>query len=260
MANALAHAIRTGYPTAVLIVNSLFKNSTWEKDIDGNWETNLVRKSDFLQYAMFRNTIPQRLVRFFAQQKSALYLVYVAYFVNYIVKKRASRGTSCARARASISRGFGRTGKPIIYVCLNSKSCTMRNSPGEIPWGSIRLGGNNVAAQDRHRKSVRGDRAGDPSSAKVTDITVQVNYIVSCTCNTGLLHKEKSLESGKESSRTSLRKISVYVCVREELKSRLVMVHTARSAQLLTRFNSSNKGLEISTLFLGRTFIATFEF
>jgi len=31
-------------------------------------------------------------------------------------------------------------------------------------------------------------------------------------------------------------------------------------SQLLTRFSSSNKGLEISTLFLGINFIATFEF
>jgi len=31
-------------------------------------------------------------------------------------------------------------------------------------------------------------------------------------------------------------------------------------SQLLTRFSSSNKGLEISTLFLGMSFIATFEF
>lgn len=31
-------------------------------------------------------------------------------------------------------------------------------------------------------------------------------------------------------------------------------------SQLLTRFSSSNKGLEISTLFFGTSFIATFEF
>ena len=49
------------------------------------------------------------------------------------------------------------------------------NSPGEILWGSIRLGDNNAAARDRHRKIVQDDHAGDPSSVKVTNITTHMN-------------------------------------------------------------------------------------
>lgn len=50
------------------------------------------------------------------------------------------------------------------------------NSPEEILWGSIRLEGNNAAARDKHRKIVQDDRAEDPSSAKVTNITTHINY------------------------------------------------------------------------------------
>lgn len=52
---------------------------------------------------------------------------------------------------------------------------TKCNSPGEILWGSIRLRDNNAAARDRRRKIVQDDRAGDPSSAKVTNITTHMN-------------------------------------------------------------------------------------
>lgn len=50
------------------------------------------------------------------------------------------------------------------------------NLPGEILWDSIQLGGNSVAAQGRHRKIVQDDRAGDPSSAKVTNITTHIKH------------------------------------------------------------------------------------
>lgn len=52
----------------------------------------------------------------------------------------------------------------------------MQFSPEEILLGSIRLGGNNAAARDKHRKIVQDDHAEDPSSAKVTKITTHMNY------------------------------------------------------------------------------------
>jgi len=50
------------------------------------------------------------------------------------------------------------------------------NLPGEILWGSIQLGGNNAAAQGKHRKIAQDDHAEDPSSVKVINITTDINY------------------------------------------------------------------------------------